>query len=104
GIATDSVIVGSMGSDRVKDFTAVGIAVNLAEHLVRHARDGRRVLVDRLTFRAVEPLVEDFEGPETAELRKPGQGDGRRFEHYHVRALKGAAPPEEPRRAPAPRL
>jgi adenylate cyclase len=79
GIATDSVIVGCLGSERVKDFTAVGIAVNLAEDLVRNARDGRRILVDRLTFRAVEPLVDDFEGPQTGELRKPGQGTGRPF-------------------------
>jgi class 3 adenylate cyclase len=102
GIATDSVILGCMGSERLKDFTAVGIAVNMAEHLVRHARDGRRVLVDKLTFRAVEGLLSGFDGPEAAELRKPGQAPGRVFESYHLQGLAGAAAAPSPAAPAAP--
>jgi adenylate cyclase len=59
GISTEDVILGSIGSERVWDFTAIGTGVNLAAHLMEHARDGRRLLVDKVTFRATQDLSEE---------------------------------------------
>src|SRR5262245_15968662 len=88
GVATDTVVLGSIGSHRVREFTALGTAVNLAAYLVDHARGGRRVLIDRMTFRAAQGVVGAFDGPEPFELKKPGQTVGLPYELYHVRGLQ----------------
>jgi class 3 adenylate cyclase len=82
GISTEDVILGSIGSDRVWDFTAIGTGVNLAAHLMEHARDGRRLLVDKVTFRAVQDQITRFDGPEQFELRKPGQTVAHPYERF----------------------
>jgi class 3 adenylate cyclase len=82
GISTEDVMLGSIGSERVWDFTAIGTGVNLAAHLMEHARDGRRLLVDKVTFRAVQDHIEQYEGPEQFELRKPGQTVAHPYERY----------------------
>ena len=90
GIATDTVTLGTIGGEReVRDFTAIGTAVNLAAFLEENARDGRRILVDRMTFRAVKDLIGDSDGPEQFELKKHGQAVGHPYERYHLKALKG---------------
>lgn len=89
GIATDTVILGSIGTARVRDFTALGTGVNLAAHLTRDARQGRRILVDKRTFRSVSAIVA-ADGPEEFELKKPDQPEGRRYERYCIRGLKGS--------------
>src|SRR5207244_161653 len=92
GIATDTVILGSIGTARVRDFTVLGTGVNLAAHLTRDARQGRRILVDKRTYRAVQEIV-TADGPEEFELKKPDQPQGRRYERYSVTGLaSGAAP------------
>jgi class 3 adenylate cyclase len=96
GIATDTVILGSVGSLRVRDFTALGTAVNLAAHLMEHARDGRRLLVDKMTYRAAKDVVGSYEGPEPFEFRKPGQAVGHPYERYHIKSLKSGSSTERP--------
>jgi adenylate cyclase len=87
GIATDTVILGSIGSDHVRDFTAIGTAVNLAAYLTDQARSGRHILVDKMTFRAAKSIIQDFEGPEVFEFKKSGQTIGHPYERYHVKTL-----------------
>jgi class 3 adenylate cyclase len=88
GITTDQVIVGSMGTDRIRDFTAVGTGVNLASYLKDQARNGQRILVDKRTFRAVRDIIGESEGPEPFEYRKPGQTVGIPYERYTIKSLK----------------
>lgn len=82
GISTEDVILGAMGSERVWDFTAIGNGVNLATHLMEHARDGRRLLVDKVTFNQARDAIDAFEGPEDFELRKPGQTVAHPYARY----------------------
>jgi hypothetical protein len=90
GIVTDKVILGTTGMEGgVRDFTAIGTPVNLAAFFEQQARDGRRVLTDGMTYRAVQDMVEAH-GPVEVELRKPGQTIGHPYEHYHLIGLKGA--------------
>lgn len=97
GIATDEVIVGSIGTARVRDFTVLGTGVNLAAHLTRDARAGRKILVDKRTYKAVRDVVV-AEGPEEFELKKPDQPQGRHYERYWIRGLAGEAAGEVPTR------
>ena len=90
GITTDSVIIGPMGTERVRDFTAVGTPVNLAANLMNQARGGRRILTDKVTFLAARHLVARYTGPESFELKKPGQTVGHPYERYLIEALKDA--------------
>ena len=90
GIATDEVILGSIGTARVRDFTVLGTGVNLAAHLTRDARGGRHILVDKRTYKAVRQFVV-AEGPETFELKKPDQLKGRTYERYWIKGLEGSA-------------
>ncbi len=104
GIATDEVILGSVGTARVRDFTVLGTGVNLAAHLTRDARQGRRILVDKRTYKAVRDLV-IADPPEEFELKKPDQPQGRRYERYCIRGLKGSSagvPAQDAATAPAP--
>jgi adenylate cyclase len=102
GISTDDVILGAVGSERVWDFTAVGTGVNLAAHLMEHARDGRRVLVDKVTFRAARDRISRFDGPEEFELRGIGQKVAHPYQRYVLYPGIGNPPPAAPREhAPA---
>ena len=92
GITTDEVTVGTIGSAKVRDFTAIGNAVNLASAFQNAARGGRRILVDQSTWAAVKDLVADFEGPDSYELRKPGQSVGVVYRQYHLKGLKPKVP------------
>ena len=101
GVATDDVILGSMGSERVRDFTAVGTGVNLAAYLMEEARNGRRILVDKKTYYLVQEHVGEVDGPEAFEFKKPGQV-GYPSERFHLKSLQnGSAQPDE-RRPVAP--
>jgi adenylate cyclase len=91
GISTEDVMLGSIGSEQVWDFTAIGTGVNLAAHLMENARDGRRLLVDKVTFRAVHNRLEQFEGPEQFDLRKDGQSVAHPYERYCLIRKKGDA-------------
>jgi class 3 adenylate cyclase len=105
GISTEDVILGAVGSEHVWDFTAVGTGVNLAAHLMEHARDGRRVLVDKVTFRAARSRISRFDGPENFELRKLGQSVAHPYQRYVLYSDVGtpASPmPSGARTEPAP--
>lgn len=100
GIATDTVTLCTVGSDEVREFTAVGRAVNLAAALVHHARDGRRVLTDRLTFRTVGAAIAESRGPTRLQISSVGPG-GPDYEVYEIVRLRdgedhGAAPVAPP--------
>jgi class 3 adenylate cyclase len=88
GIATDRVALGAFGSASVRDFTAIGTAVNRAAAFEHAARDGRRVLVDHRTWDAAKDLIADAAEPIEFELRKPGQGVGVVYWQYHLKRLK----------------
>jgi class 3 adenylate cyclase len=89
GITTDRVAVGTFGSATVRDFTAIGTAVNLAAAFVRGARGGRRVLVDHKTWNVVKDILADCDPPVQYKLRKPGQPAGMAtYPQYHVKRLK----------------
>ena len=95
-IVTDTVVIGTIRSGRVRDFTVVGNAVNLASYFEQHARDGKRILADRMTYLAVRDFVGEIEGPEKIELKKPDQAVGHPYVQYHLKSLRapgrGAGP------------
>jgi adenylate cyclase len=89
GIATDRVILGTIGSERgVRDFTAIGTAVNLAAYLESQARGGKRILVDRMTYGAAKTIIDEVDGPEEFFLKKPGQESGHRYHRFHLKSIK----------------
>jgi adenylate cyclase len=92
GIVTDNVAFGTVGSAEVRDFTAIGTAVNLAHAFEASARDGRRILADQATWKAVQSMIADWEHLPQFELRKPGQALGVKFHQYHLRRLKPEPP------------
>lgn len=102
GIATDTVILGSVGSERAREFTAIGVGVNLAAYLMDQARKGRHILVDKKTFNAVRSLLADYEGPEQFELKKPGESSGNLFERYLVKGMKLEGGAERPSKLAPP--
>ncbi len=90
GIVTDNVTLGAIGSEKVRDFTAIGSAVNLAAAFEQDARDGKRIIANHLTYRAVKDLVES-DSPEDYELKKPGQHVGIKYKRYTLRRLSETA-------------
>ncbi len=92
GIVTGEVALGSIGTASVRDFTAIGTPVNLANAFQAAARNGKRILIDQTTWNAVQDLVADAEGPTAFELRKPGQEVGVKFRRYELKQLKPEIP------------
>ena len=98
GIATDTVTLCTVGSDAVREFTAMGRAVNLASALVHEARDGRRVLADRLTFRNASSVIEESRGPTKLQIKSVGL-DGPNYDVYEIVSLRQG---DEPSPVPVP--
>jgi class 3 adenylate cyclase len=94
GIATGTAALGSFGSPEVKNFTAIGVVVNLAAAFESAARNGRRILVDNVTWAASRDIVVEAEGPMLFELGKPDQVVKIRYQHYCLKRLA----PDRPKR------
>lgn len=86
GIVTDMVTIGAIGTEKVRDFTAIGSAVNLAAALENQARDGSRIIVNQLTYRAVKEQVE-AETLADFVLMKAGQSVGIPHKRYSLKKL-----------------
>jgi hypothetical protein len=87
GITTDEVIIGTVGTSKIHDFTAIGNAVNLAAAFEKEARGGKRILVDQFTYLAVKDMVSNIEGPYNYELKQPDQRIGNLYKQYHLKQL-----------------
>ncbi len=88
GIVTDTVIIGTIAGEFFRDFTVIGNAVNLAAAFEKNAKNGKRILVNELTFTATENLIAEVEGPIDFELRKTGMTFGNKYKQYHIKKLK----------------
>ena len=88
GITTDDVIIGTVGSGKVQDFTAIGTTVNLAAAFEKEARGGRRILVDNPTYDAVMDMVAPIDKDDLIEyiLKQHDQTIGHPFLQYHIKA------------------
>lgn len=84
GIVTGEVTIGGIGSDTVRDFTAIGSVVNLAAALEHQARGGHRIVVNHLTYHAVREKVE-AETLEDFVLRKETQTLGVPHKRYSLK-------------------
>lgn len=87
GIANGEVTIGAIGDDHVSDFTIVGTAVNLASALEREARDGRFVLCENRTYRAVHPWVSACNGPFNFADKS---SDGIGYKLYDLQAIRSS--------------
>ena len=90
GITTDDVIIGTVGSGKVQDFTAIGTTVNLAAAFEKEARGGRRILVDNPTYEAVMDMVAPIDDDVDRiryHLKQPDQITGNYYYQYHIKEL-----------------
>jgi adenylate cyclase len=85
GIATDAVLLATLGNRQVRDFTPIGPAVNLANAFEFAARDGRRIFCDQRTYESVQDLVVQVDQPEVFQLTKPGQGVAHPYKRYELK-------------------
>ena len=90
GIATGKVIIGTLGGEDLREFTAMGTPVILAASLESQARGGKRVLCDLLTFEGAREIIQIHEGPTPFELIKPDQQALPEFEVFEIKALRSA--------------
>jgi adenylate cyclase len=90
GISTGEVIIGPVGYGEVRDFTVIGVPINLASAYQNAARQGRRVLVDRPTLTATLDIVGEKNDLEDFVLRKPDQDVGIPHKRYHIVSLKSS--------------
>jgi class 3 adenylate cyclase len=99
GVATDTVTLCTVGSDVVREFTAVGRAVNLASTLVHTARNGLRLLVDRQTFRSARAMIEKWKEPFKVQIQSVGES-GPDYEVYQIELVKSDGLPAFPAASP----
>jgi len=88
GITTDQVILGGIGSSSLRDYTAIGTAVNLAAAFEGAARNGKKILCDQLTYRNALGIISHVDAPDDFVLKKPGQEVGVRYKCYSLKSLQ----------------
>jgi adenylate cyclase len=93
GITTDQVILGGIGSNSIRDYTAIGTAVNLAAAFESCARNGKQILCDQLTYCNARSILAHTTTPEDFILKKPGQEIGVRYKCYSIISLKAKEKP-----------
>jgi class 3 adenylate cyclase len=86
GIATGEVTLGAIGNEMIRDFTAVGPTVNLAAAFQEAARNGRRIIVNHLTYREVKNHVEAEILDDRSSLERH-KGLGVAHKRYWLKAL-----------------
>jgi adenylate cyclase len=86
GIVTGEVTIGGIGTETVRDFTAIGSAVNLAAAFENGARDGKRIIVNHITYAAVKDGVE-AESLGDFVLKKAKQTVGIKHKRYSLKKL-----------------
>ena len=96
GITTDTVTLCTVGGEEVREFTAVGRAVNLASVLVQRARGGHRLLVDRQTFRNAATAIEEWKEPFKIQIESVGPGSPDYEVYEIVQAKREGAKPAMP--------
>jgi class 3 adenylate cyclase len=92
GIATDTVTLCTVGSDVVREFTAVGRAVNLASAMVHKARNGLQLLTDRQTFRNAGTVIEKWKEPFKLKIESVGES-GPEYDVYQIESVKSGGRP-----------
>lgn len=88
GMATGPVLIGDLGTDKVKEFSVFGEIVNLAAAFERQARDGIRIIADHSTVAAARDLDLELEPMDSFVLKKPDQAVGIPYKRFHVKALQ----------------
>ncbi|MBV8067844.1 MAG: TIR domain-containing protein, partial [Candidatus Eremiobacteraeota bacterium] len=88
GIATDDVILGATGNERLRDFTVMGTAVNLAAALEFEARGGRHVLCDNHTFAAAKDVILSSEPPQRFNIARPNQVVTHWYRIHQINSLR----------------
>lgn len=88
GITTGVVLIGDLGTDKVKEFSVFGEIVNLAEAFERQARGGIRIIADNATLVAAGDLELELEPMENFVLKKPDQAVGIPYKRFHLKALR----------------
>ncbi|MET0063062.1 MAG: TIR domain-containing protein [Candidatus Thiodiazotropha endolucinida] len=87
GIVTDQVILGGIGSGDMRDYTAIGTAVNLSAAFESNARNGKRILCDQVTYRNAKDIIVAADDAVDFLLQKPGQDVGVKYKCYNIREL-----------------
>ncbi|HTN50404.1 MAG TPA: TIR domain-containing protein [Burkholderiaceae bacterium] len=100
GVATGTVTLCTLGSEQVREFTAVGRAVNLASVLVHNARKGKQLLTDHQTFRNAAAVIEQWKEPFKIQIESVGES-GPDYDVYQVLRLRADGTEPSPAAAPS---
>lgn len=88
GIATGDVMVGKMGTRRIRDYTVIGSTVNLAASFENAARQGRRIIIDNNTLHAASEVIMEYERLDNHILKKDDQETGTVYKKFWVKSIK----------------
>jgi class 3 adenylate cyclase/putative methionine-R-sulfoxide reductase with GAF domain len=93
GIATDEeMILGTVGDQSFRDVSLIGQGVNLAARLMDEARDGKRILCDRMTRGKLRSHETDAKFEITSAIRLAGGKHGTASPEYDVFEIRPIKP------------